>query len=260
MRLVEWIRPLYNYVVLAFDITTQNAYLVSSKQLTCFSDFRLPFEHPDHLTLEVPIKPDCDNRTYSHYIQGYVNYLRAYAKNFNLTKRISLQTKVVNISRGPSGGHIVSYVRKQPECSMWETVPQTIHAAYIALCTGLHVIPSVPTIEGIEHALKPRESDEKLQRTAFHSVDYKSRSQLAGRRVMILGTGETGLDIAHEAAKAGAKEVVLCSRSGCVSVCIISSGAHVRRQVSLVSKGSGRPILKNPYLESHISTILRMTS
>jgi dimethylaniline monooxygenase (N-oxide forming) len=31
----------------------QNATLVSSKQLTCFSDFRLPFEHPDHLTLEV---------------------------------------------------------------------------------------------------------------------------------------------------------------------------------------------------------------
>ncbi|THH04451.1 hypothetical protein EW146_g10171, partial [Bondarzewia mesenterica] len=43
---------------------------------------------------------------------------------------------------------------------------------------------------------------------------YKSRSQLEGRRVMILGTGETGMDIAYEAAKAGAKEVVLCSRSG----------------------------------------------
>lgn len=33
---------------------------------------------------------------------------------------------------------------------------------------------------------------------------------------MILGTGETGMDIAYEAVKAGAKEVVLCSRSGCV--------------------------------------------
>lgn len=31
----------------------KNAQLVSSKQLTSFSDFRLPLNHPDHLTLEV---------------------------------------------------------------------------------------------------------------------------------------------------------------------------------------------------------------
>lgn len=35
----------------------QNANLVSSKQLTCFSDFRLPAEHSDHLSLEVRNDP-----------------------------------------------------------------------------------------------------------------------------------------------------------------------------------------------------------
>jgi len=50
----------------------------------------------------------------------------------------------------------------------------------------------------------------------FHSAEYKSRSQLSGRRVLILGTGETGMDLAYEAVKAHAKEVVLCSRSGYV--------------------------------------------
>lgn len=35
---------------------------------------------------------------------------------------------------------------------------------------------------------------------------------------MILGTGETGMDIAYEAAKAGATEVTLCSRSGSVLI------------------------------------------
>ena len=109
----------------------------------------------------------------------------------------------------------MSYVRRESGSrEKWETTPRIVHAAYVALCTGLHVLPSVPTIKGIEHVLVPQESDEKLQRTAFHSINYKSRSQLAGRRVMILGTGETGLDIAYEAAKAGAKEVVLCSRAG----------------------------------------------
>ena len=50
----------------------------------------------------------------------------------------------------------------------------------------------------------------------YHSVEYKTKTQLAGRRVMILGTGETGMDIAYDAVKAGAKEVVLCTRGGCV--------------------------------------------
>lgn len=48
----------------------------------------------------------------------------------------------------------------------------------------------------------------------IHSADYKERSQLAGRKVIILGSGETGNDIAYESIKAGAKEVVLCSRGG----------------------------------------------
>jgi cation diffusion facilitator CzcD-associated flavoprotein CzcO len=34
---------------------------------------------------------------------------------------------------------------------------------------------------------------------------------------MILGTGETGMDLAYESVKAGAKEVVLCTRGGFLS-------------------------------------------
>ncbi|KAF7441087.1 hypothetical protein PC9H_001436 [Pleurotus ostreatus] len=165
-----------------------NANLVSSKQLTSFSDFRMPMEHPDHLTLE-----------------EYVNYLRAYCAHFSFTDRIRLQSKVVNISRDPNGDHIVAYVHKS-QTGEWENVPRTIRAHYVAICTGLHVIPAVPELPGIGHIAQ-----------AFHSHEYKSRDQLAGRRVMILGTGETGMDIAYEAAKSDAKQVVLCSRSGFLS-------------------------------------------
>ncbi|KAJ6606461.1 hypothetical protein DFH09DRAFT_1120303 [Mycena vulgaris] len=169
----------------------QNATLVSSKQLTCFSDFRLPFEHPDHLTLE-----------------EYVSYLRAYCKHFGITDRIRLESKVVNVARNPEGGHVVSYVTKAPS-GEWDSTLRTINATYIALCTGLH------SLSGIEHVLN-RDNHEPgaVPPVAYHSTEYKSRAQLAGRRVMILGTGETGMDLAYEAAKAGAKEVVLCSRSG----------------------------------------------
>ncbi|KAJ7261292.1 FAD/NAD(P)-binding domain-containing protein [Mycena haematopus] len=177
----------------------QNATLVSSKQLTCFSDFRLPIDHADHLTLE-----------------EYVDYLRAYCKHFGITNRIRLETKVVNVSRNPAGGHVVSYTTKTPS-GEWESTLRTINASYIALCTGLHVIPSIPTVPGIEHVLNPENHASGTSPSVYHSVEYKSRAQLAGRRIMILGTGETGMDLAYEAAKAGAKEVVLCSRSGFLS-------------------------------------------
>ena len=94
-----------------------------------------------------------------------------------------------------------------------------MHTRYVVVCTGLHVIPSVPDIPGIEHVLNraPRvEGDRVIEPAAYHSAEYKKRSQLAGRRVMILGTGETGMDLAYESAKAGAEEAVLCTRGGYV--------------------------------------------
>jgi len=96
--------------------------------------------------------------------------------------------------------------------------PIIIHAKLLVLCTGLHVIPSIPEIPGIEYVLNPEEEmadkDSRTKPAIFHSVNYKNREQLCGRRVMVLGTGETGMDLAYESAKAGAKEVVLCTRGG----------------------------------------------
>lgn len=95
--------------------------------------------------------------------------------------------------------------------------PQVIIADYIALCAGLHVTPSIPTISGIENVLTARNNaNTEIVPEIFHSHAYKSRSQLTGKRVLILGTGETGMDLAYESVKAGAREVVLCSRSGYV--------------------------------------------
>ncbi|KDR81496.1 hypothetical protein GALMADRAFT_239475 [Galerina marginata CBS 339.88] len=180
----------------------EHSSLVSSKQLTCFSDFRLPLSHPDHLTLH-----------------EYVAYLESYAKTFALGSRIHLNCKVVNIQR-VAGGHQVSFIRKITNANGkldWESTPQTVIASHIALCAGLHVTPSIPRIPGIEYVLQPSAADSGLPPVIFHSVDYKSRSQLTGRRVMILGSGETGMDLAYEAVKAGAKQVFLCSRSGFLS-------------------------------------------
>jgi dimethylaniline monooxygenase (N-oxide forming) len=55
--------------------------------------------------------------------------------------------------------------------------------SHIAICMGLHVVPNIPTIPGIEN----------VNGDVFHSSLYKDRSQVAGRNVLILGCGETAM-------------------------------------------------------------------
>ncbi|KAG0660848.1 hypothetical protein C6P46_004403 [Rhodotorula mucilaginosa] len=167
----------------------EHATLVSSKQLTAFSDFRFPPEQGDHVTL-----PE------------YVEYLRRYCDEFQLWDGIHLNTRVVSVRRGDGGkGHIVDVQRKG------QTGTQQYKCKYLTICTGLHVTPQVPDLPGIEHVKA------NPNKTVIHSADYKERAQLAGRKVIILGSGETGNDIAYESIKAGAREVVLCSRGGFLS-------------------------------------------
>lgn len=52
----------------------------------------------------------------------------------------------------------------------------------------------------------------------MHSSSYKQRRQLAGKRVMVLGCGETSMDIVYEAIQAGCPEVVLSHRGGWLSI------------------------------------------
>ncbi|KAG6818208.1 hypothetical protein H0H87_000113 [Tephrocybe sp. NHM501043] len=124
----------------------------------------------------------------------------------------SYEAKVINVQRKISGGHTISYVHRNAGLEDdWSISPVVVDVDYVVICTGLHVIPSIPEITGMEYFSTQTES---IGPSAFHSHKYKSRAQLQGKRVMILGTGETGMDIAYEAAQAEATEVTLCSRSG----------------------------------------------
>lgn len=74
----------------------------------------------------------------------------------------------------------------------------------VAICSGLHVTPNIPHIPGIESLP-----------TVIHSSQFKTRSQFGkGQDVMIVGSGETGMDIAHLAITADTNSVTLCHRDG----------------------------------------------
>lgn len=107
----------------------------------------------------------------------------------------------------------------------------------MAICSGLHVTPAVPNIPGIENLVaqsppvlsslvatppilptlakageQPVTLPSALHIPAkegvriIHSSQYKNRAEFNGRRVMILGMGETGMDLCYEAIKSTASE------------------------------------------------------
>lgn len=160
--------------------TYEDAELVSSKQLTTFSDFRPRKDDPDFLSAS-----------------RYLEYLRQYCDRFELWAHINFKSPVTSIFRREDGGHIVHYSSNGKE-STWE-------CDAIAVCSGLHVHPNIPKLPGVEHVP-----------TVLHSAEFKSREQFGqDTTVMVLGTGETGVDIAHLAiTEPKVKQVVLSHRDG----------------------------------------------
>jgi len=126
----------------------------------------------------------------------YVEYLNDYCTHFDLWKHINLSTKVVSVSRRAEGGHLVVYQKDGSE-DKWE-------CDAIAVCSGLHVVPNIPEIPGIE----------KVPVT-FHSSQFKKREDFGvDKTVLVLGSGETGADLAYLAVTSPTKQVVLCHRKG----------------------------------------------
>ena len=160
--------------------------MVSSKFLTTFSDFRIPpgrFDAGDFLTLD-----------------QYVEYLEDYCDYFRLRPHIKLNTKVINVRRAKGGrGHILTYSSKDGSTEEWD-------CDAVAVCSGLHVQTVAPTIPGIEKVS-----------TVIHSSQYKGREVFQNRsNVVILGAGETAMDMAYFAVTSPTSSVTLCHRNGFV--------------------------------------------
>ena len=127
-----------------------------------------------------------------------MRYLADYCTHFKLWSHIHLSTTVRSVTRDVSGRHTVTYA---PNASGEE---RTWQCDAVAVCSGLHVTPNYPVIPGIENVP-----------VRMHSSEFKARSQFGvGKTVMVLGSGETGADLAYLAVTAPTKQVVMCHRSG----------------------------------------------
>lgn len=177
-----------------------NCRLVSSKYLTAFSDFRMPED-----TSLIPDHPSTEQ---------YVDYLEQYANEFDLNKLIKFGCRVVSIKdareslvKGDDVGYDVEYTS-----AAGQVVSE--HYDVIAVCSGLHNVPYIPPLFHYNESFAT-----KFKGTIIHSSQYKYSSTFDNKRVLILGCGETAMDLAHRAVlNPSTKSVALSARRGFLSI------------------------------------------
>ncbi|XP_014879758.1 dimethylaniline monooxygenase [N-oxide-forming] 5-like isoform X4 [Poecilia latipinna] len=164
-----------------------------SKEMMCYSDFPIPADYPN----------------YMHHSK-ILKYFRMYAEHFKILQHIRFQTSVKKVTQRPDFSRT----------GQWEVVTKTkdgleerhIFDAVIC-CSGHYTYPNLP--------LKDFPGIETFEGKYFHSWDYKGPEDMHGKRVVVIGIGNSGGDIAVESSKF-AEQVFMSTRRG----------AWVIRQVS----------------------------
>lgn len=93
---------------------------------------------------------------------------------------------------------------------------RTMHPRHVVLATGVSGIPSLPDIPGLKDFVG----------TVIHSSQYTDGEEWKGRRAIVVGTGNSGHDIAQDLHSSGA-DVTLVQRSSTLVVSIEPSAQLV---------------------------------
>ncbi|RGP78924.1 dimethylaniline monooxygenasen-oxide-forming-2 [Fusarium longipes] len=173
----------------------EDAELVSSKQLTTFSDFR------------------CSRQKDFLNAIDYLQYLREYCSHFDLWPYINLRFEVRKVAISPEYCDCIEKLDyTQEELSRKYNIEYSSNLGEIftwgcdaiVVCSGLHREPNLPDIPGLDHVPE-----------VIHSSYFKTKSQFGtNKTVIVLGSGETGADIAYLAVNSPTKQVLMCHKDG----------------------------------------------
>ena len=139
--------------------------LISSKRLTEYTDYPMPESYPEH--------PD-------H--QSVWRYLQSYAEHFGLRPHIRFNTAVDWMEPAGATGWFVTLAGGERR-----------KYRGVVIANGHNWDPRWPDYPG------------RFDGDVLHSSQYKTPDLLAGRRVLVVGGGNSGFDIAAESARHAAQ-------------------------------------------------------
>ncbi|XP_019280270.2 dimethylaniline monooxygenase [N-oxide-forming] 4 isoform X1 [Panthera pardus] len=166
------------------------------KEMSCYSDFPFQEDYPNYMN------------------QGkFWDYLQEFVEHFDLLKYIRFRTTVCSVTKRPDFS----------ETGQWDVVTETegkrdrgVFDA-VMVCTGHFLNPHLPleSFPGIH----------KFKGQILHSQEYKSPEGFQGKRVLVIGLGNTGGDVAVELSRTAA-QVLLSTRTGAWVIHRCSNGGY----------------------------------
>lgn len=128
--------------------------------------------------------------SYPRYVpkDDYARYLADYAQRMGLAIRLGERVE-----------------RIQPDGDEWtvKTASQSRSARAVVVATGRYNIPRLPRWEGMD----------AFGGSVIHAQDYSSGREFAGKRVLVVGIGNTGAEIAADLVEQGAARVAIAVRT-----------------------------------------------
>lgn len=150
----------------------ETTHIISSKSLSQYMDYPMPDDYPDYP---------------SH--RQVLNYFQSYAAHFGLLPYIRFKTKVQNIRKQEQEKWLIKTEEGGEELF-----------DYLFIANGHHSVPNHPALPG------------HFDGAYMHSHLYKTNEPFKGKRVLVIGGGNSACDCAVEASRV-AEEVVISMRS-----------------------------------------------
>jgi Flavin-binding monooxygenase-like len=146
----------------------ETTHIISSRRLSEFEDYPMPGDYPDYP---------------SH--RQILAYFEDYAAHFGLMSHIRLRTQVRHASLDADGRWSVRLSREgREEEQIFD---------YLIVCSGHHREPYIPDYAG------------RFDGETLHSCDYKRAEPFRGKRVLVVGAGNSGADIAVDIGRVAAR-------------------------------------------------------
>ncbi|XP_059584280.1 flavin-containing monooxygenase 1 isoform X1 [Alligator mississippiensis] len=189
------------------------------KEMSAFSDFPYPEDFPNYMANA-----------------KFFEYLKLYAKHFDLVKHIQFKTTVISI-------------KKRSDFSttgQWDVVTESNGKQ------GSSVFDAVMVCIGyLSESFLPLESFpgiKKFKGSYFHSRFYKHPDVFQGKRVLVVGMGNSGVDIAVEASHVAEKVMISTDRGAWALSRVFDNGypwdmVFITRFMNLVRNSLPGPIL-----------------
>lgn len=167
----------------------RNTMLNSSKEFSAYSDFPPPAECPNFMLHS-----------------GMLEYLTRYATHFGLDKHIRFNHMIQAVRRESPGDGNNEGGRRWTVSGRDTAAGKdfAVVADAVVVCSGHHAVPRWPQVPGLRDMFRGR---------VVHAHDYRKPSPFEDRRVLVIGMGNSGGDMAVELSYV-CSQVYLSTRRG----------------------------------------------